>query len=45
MASHANPTCAKCTTAHNGLNGRFCKLLKIYVERSSNPPCQTNKKQ
>ncbi|MBR3626783.1 MAG: hypothetical protein IKN48_10705 [Bacteroidaceae bacterium] len=38
-----NDTCAVCASAHNSINGRYCQLLKRYVEYAKVPPCTTNK--
>ena len=43
MASHTNPTCAKCVKAHEQLNGRYCTVLKRLVENAQEPPCKTSK--
>lgn len=45
MSSH--PHCSNCMQAYNALNGRYCTLLKRYVEHSSinrYPQCITLKK-
>ncbi len=39
-----NLICAHCDKAHNGLNGRYCRLLKRYVEYEKYPPCGSIKK-
>lgn len=32
--------CAECPDAHNAVNGRFCRILKAYVEYAKTPPCK-----
>lgn len=41
MTQAAPPDCRRCPNAHNGVNGRYCKLLRHYVEHSRRPPCLT----
>ena len=43
MSSHTNPKCAVCAQAFNGLNGRYCRVLKQYVEYATEPLCNTKK--
>lgn len=43
-ATKANLICAHCDKAINGLNGRYCCLLKRYVEYEKYPPCGNIKK-
>lgn len=31
--------CALCPTAHNGINGRYCEIMRIYVTHSPGKPC------
>lgn len=40
MKSNTNTTCAVCDRAHNGLNGRYCDVLKRYVEYEKSPICK-----
>jgi len=40
MTNNTNKICAACTKAHNGVNGRFCNVLKCYVEYSKKPQCK-----
>ena len=35
-----NEKCRKCIDAHNAINGRWCKVIKDYVEYASSPPCE-----
>lgn len=35
--------CKSCANAHNGINGRYCKLFNKYVEYIHSPIC-INKK-
>jgi hypothetical protein len=44
MASHVNPTCAKCPKAYEQLNGRYCTVLKRIVEYDKQPLCKQDKK-
>lgn len=32
-------TCSECPNAHNGLNGRFCNKVGVYVEYNTTPIC------
>lgn len=41
--TNTNPTCAQCQDAHNGVSGRYCKLLKRYVEYAPEPICEKHK--
>lgn len=41
MSNQTNPQCATCEKAYNGLNGRFCNVLKKYVEYAAKPLCNT----
>lgn len=41
--TRTNPICAKCKDAHTALNGRYCHLLKCYVEYDRQPRCQAKK--
>lgn len=43
--SKCNSICANCTRAHNGLNGRFCFELGVYVEHRHQPQCGRDSKQ
>lgn len=36
-----NPKCRTCPTAHDSLNGRYCRLLRRYVEYATQAPCIT----
>ena len=37
-----NNYCRTCANAHNAINGRYCRLIKDYVEYKPNPPCNNN---
>lgn len=39
MSTEQTPDCRRCTNAHNGVNGRYCKPLRRYVEHSPRPLC------
>lgn len=39
MKHSANPHCANCGAAHNGINGRYCPVLRRYVEHDKEPKC------
>lgn len=39
MKHTTNPYCAACSTAHNSINGRYCHVLKRYVEHDNEPRC------
>lgn len=39
MRHATNPRCAACPTAHDGINGRYCHVLKRYVEHDPEPRC------
>lgn len=32
--------CLQCTMAHEGINGRYCNVIKMYVEHVAAPPCK-----
>ena len=32
--------CKRCEKALNGVNGRYCMELKMYVERMKKTPCE-----
>lgn len=34
-----SPTCGQCPKAINAINGRYCKLLKQYVQHQRISPC------
>lgn len=41
-----NPFCSSCPTAHNGINGRYCHIIRRFVEYDITPPCNNqNEKQ
>lgn len=40
-----NARCAKCRDAHEGINGRYCNILKIYVEYAEKPKCNRQNKE
>lgn len=37
----SNQFCNSCRRAHNAINGRYCTLLRRYVEHTNIPPCST----
>ena len=37
--------CKESQEAHNGINGRYCDKLKLYVEYKISPPCQKSTSQ
>ncbi len=39
MQTRTNGCCRACPLAHNGLNGRYCNRVGLYVEHASEPPC------
>jgi hypothetical protein len=39
MANGTNEQCAQCELAYNGINGRYCKILRRYVEHAPAPLC------
>lgn len=39
MATKSNPYCATCPKAHNSINGRYCNVLRRYVEYAKEPAC------
>lgn len=39
----AHPQCAACPQAHNSINGRYCRIIKRYVEYDRVPPCMKSK--
>ena len=41
MKTNTNAICAACRKAHWGLNGRYCRQLKMYVEHRGTPLCTT----
>lgn len=34
--------CLICATAYNAINGRYCQLLRRYVEHAQTEPCIAN---
>jgi hypothetical protein len=42
MATYTNKKCLACTKAYNGINGRFCPVLRRYVEYAKSPLCEDN---
>ena len=38
--TRTNNYCAICANAHNALNGRYCNVLRRYVEYAKVPPCE-----
>jgi hypothetical protein len=36
-----NFTCSKCEKATNSINGRYCRVLKRYVQYARKPICET----
>lgn len=32
--------CLECPMSHEGINGRFCNIIKMYVEHNTTPPCR-----
>jgi len=40
--SKAPQRCQACPTAHNSINGRYCNVLRGYVEHYSISPCIAN---
>lgn len=34
--------CLICATAYNSINGRYCQLLRRYVEYAQTEPCIAN---
>lgn len=39
-----NIACKTCADAHNGINGRYCEVLKRYVEQNESKACETKTK-
>ena len=42
--SKCNPICAGCARAQNGINGRYCFELGVYVEHHAEPRCGRERK-
>lgn len=43
MSSRPHPQCALCEQAYKGINGRYCNVLKKYVEYAATPQCYKKK--
>lgn len=41
MKSHTNTYCATCLNAFNAINGRFCTVMRHYVEYAPAPMCES----
>ncbi len=39
-----NLVCRHCPEAHDGLNGRYCNVLRRYVEYDRLPKCNNRKR-
>lgn len=39
-----NVVCKTCSDAHNGINGRYCEVLKRYVEHIELQACEVKTK-
>ena len=40
-----NIACKTCADAHNGINGRYCEVLKMYVEHREMKACDVKTEQ
>ena len=41
--THCNPQCLACHNARNSINGRYCEVLRRFVEHDKSPKCKPYK--